>query len=117
VITKIGAQPWSRDSFNGRDTWRFVFEGSSGPDSYIQFNEAGKVAAVRVTKSSNGIMSEVFVQGQMRLFGGEEQSSAESFIALAAPPSEAREGQVYFDTKDKCFYGWNGSAWIKLGGE
>jgi len=117
VIAKIGAQPWSRDSFNGRDTWRLVFEGSSGPDSYIHFDEAGKVAAIRVTKSAGGTMSEVLVQGQMRLVGGGDQSGAESFVALAAPPTFPREGQVYFDTKEKHFYGWNGSAWIKLGGD
>lgn len=33
---------------------------------------------------------------------------------LASAPSSPVAGQVYFNTGDNFFYGWNGSAWINL---
>lgn len=35
---------------------------------------------------------------------------------LATGPSSPLGGQVYFNTADSKFYGWNGTGWINLGG-
>ena len=34
---------------------------------------------------------------------------------LATNPSAPLEGQVYFNTVDNKFYGWNGTTWVDLG--
>lgn len=33
---------------------------------------------------------------------------------LAAAPSSPALGQVYFNTTDRIFYGWTGTAWAPL---
>jgi len=35
---------------------------------------------------------------------------------LEKTPENPKEGTIYYNKKTKCFYGWNGSEWIKLGG-
>ncbi len=32
------------------------------------------------------------------------------------PPQSPALGQIYFNTTDKCFYGWNGTKWDRLSG-
>jgi hypothetical protein len=34
---------------------------------------------------------------------------------LATPPSSPVEGQIYYDTTDDTFYGWDGTTWVDLG--
>jgi hypothetical protein len=36
---------------------------------------------------------------------------------LATPPGSPVEGQVYFNSTDDTFYGWDGSAWLDLGNQ
>ncbi|EMS72193.1 hypothetical protein [Ruminiclostridium cellobioparum] len=36
---------------------------------------------------------------------------------LAIAPSNPKEGQIYYNTVDKTFYGWDGTEWEDLGAE
>jgi hypothetical protein len=36
--------------------------------------------------------------------------------ASNVPPESPKLGQIYFNTTEKCFYGWNGTSWEKLSG-
>lgn len=36
---------------------------------------------------------------------------------LANAPSNPKEGQIYYNTVDKTFYGWNGTKWEDLGAD
>ncbi|MCW2277722.1 hypothetical protein EDD73_108136 [Heliophilum fasciatum] len=34
--------------------------------------------------------------------------------SLGSPPSSPVAGQIYFNSADKVFYGWGGTAWVPL---
>ncbi|MEY3480850.1 MAG: hypothetical protein RIQ71_1625 [Verrucomicrobiota bacterium] len=118
IERKVGA-PWSKTDFGGRETWQYVF----GPAmAWVQFDTSGKVIAVRVAKigGAGGMsMVDVFTKGKLVFAGdgaGDQESSARFFEGLVEPPPSPIEGEVYFNTSDKRFYGWNGTSWVILGG-
>ena len=53
------------------------------------------------TTTDDGVSSVQVAGGGLRLVG-------------AAAPSTPAEGTLYFNSSDKHFYGWNGTAWVQL---
>ena len=53
------------------------------------------------TTTDDGVSAVQVAGGGLRLVGG-------------AAPSTPAEGTLYFDSSDKHFYGWNGTAWVQL---
>jgi hypothetical protein len=53
------------------------------------------------TKTDDGVSALQVAGGGLRLVGG-------------AAPSSPAEGTIYFNSTDKHFYGYNGTAWVQL---
>jgi hypothetical protein len=45
-----------------------------------------------------------------------ETKSEQNPQAFNSHPPQPTLGQIYFNTKDKCFYGWSGTKWDRLSG-
>jgi hypothetical protein len=124
IINKLG-KPSSQNVLFGKKVWRYEFlgDGQNSVVCVIEYDLNDKAAHVYVTKAGPGGVEQIYSQGNSQLNSNVETSTAteNNSSLLRVPVSAAvldspEEGQIYFNTTDKCFYGWNGSAWIKLGG-
>lgn len=58
-----------------------------------------------------------YIDGLLRLPGRDQ---ARDYLQVnvsntaAAAPANPQQGQVYYNTTDNHFYGWNGAAWVQL---
>lgn len=124
VAGKLG-KPLASGKYGDFETWNYV-GGVAGSGSLaattVQFDASGVVTSVQATKMGmNGATEVVYSSGKFATpgsSGGAAPSSSDPTLVnrSSAAPTEPKEGQIYFNSADKCFYGWNGSAWIKLGG-
>ena len=126
VSAKLG-KPLISNKAGDYDIWSYA-GGVGGSGSIagvtVQFDPTGVVNSVQATKlsmSSGG--SEVvysagkFVTPGMGGTGTASPSEPTLVNRSAGAPAGPEEGQIYFNTSDKCFYGWNGSGWVRLGAQ
>jgi hypothetical protein len=121
VITSLGI-PSTKNVLFGTKVWRYTFLGdnSDSVTCSVEFDSNQKVAYADVVNSSMSGMEMLYSQGVSRLGpnpaaasqpqGGGTPQAAQAATAPAAPT----EGQIYFNTTDKHFYGWNGIEWKQL---
>jgi hypothetical protein len=123
VVSQIG-EPTSKNVFFGKKSWRYDFI-SSGDQlgtvvCGIEYDLNQKVANIAVTKAGMGGVEMLYSQGTPQLGPNAVSSTPSSSNSLsnAAPeptaPSSPKEGQIYFNSTNKHFYGWNGSEWKQL---
>jgi outer membrane protein assembly factor BamE (lipoprotein component of BamABCDE complex) len=92
-------------------------------DCGIAFDHSGGITDIQVGKSS--------AQGREIIYSRSaspeasvitengsdpEANRPQQSQASAVPPESPSPGQIYFNTKDKAFYGWDGSTWVPLNG-
>ena len=91
-------------------------------DCDISINSTRRVTGIEVGKVSSQGRELIYsrssdadssVAGDSQA-GAPEPSSQPQ--AAATPPDSPSPGQIYFNTQDKAFYGWNGTSWDKLSG-
>ena len=88
----------------------------------IYFDNTGRISLVEVGKLTSQGREIVYSRGQgpnMTVDSNEAQSTArpassQSPQAAETAPESPTVGQIYFNTQDKAFYGWNGTSWEKL---
>jgi hypothetical protein len=126
VSVKLG-KPLTSNKAGDYEIWSYVGGvGGSGSmaGATVQFDPAGVVNSVQATKlsmSSGG--SEVvysagkFVAPGMGGTGTASPSEPTLVNRSASAPAGPEEGQIYFNTTEKSFYGWNGSKWVALTGK
>jgi hypothetical protein len=84
---------------------------------YIQFDDAGKVSCIKVTKQTGMTQEDVFTKGNFLMSSTPKTKSTKEpshADASTNAPENPTEGQIYFNKTDKHFYGWDGTAWLKL---
>ena len=116
VIEKIG-EPSVKSILFGTKVWRYEF-GATGTCG-VEFDLNQKVAHIYFTKvGSNGV--EMIYSNGVPQHGpnsgaarNPDAASGVSNVSATAPASP-KEGQIYFNTSDKHFYGWNGAEWKQL---
>jgi hypothetical protein len=125
VSSKLG-KPLASGKYGDFETWNYV-GGVAGSGSLaaatVQFDASGVVTSVQATKMGmNGATEIVYSAGKFAtpgIGGSAGPSSADPTLVnrSSAAPTKPEEGQIYFNSGDKFFYGWNGSAWVVLGGK
>lgn len=124
VAAKLG-KPLASGKYGDFETWNYV-GGVGGSGSLaaatVQFDAKDVVTSVQATKMSmNGATEIVYSAGKFATpgVGGPAETSSAGDPTLvnrsAGAPANPEEGQIYFNTTEKSFYGWNGSGWVKLG--
>lgn len=125
VAGKLG-KPLTSSKLGDYETWSYVGGvGGSGSmaGATVQFDPSGIVTCVQATKiSMTGGTETVYSAGKFvtpGIAGASPASAGDPTLVnrSADAPAGPEEGQVYFNTADKCFYGWNGTAWVMLGGK
>ena len=81
----------------------------------------GRIAAVEVEKTTAEGSELVYSKGsnatsEPQATGKAETDSQHGNQAAASHPENPSPGQIYFNTVEKVFYGWNGDSWDKLSG-
>ena len=118
VLKKIGS-PTSFDGeikMHGLTLWSYmpVF----GVKGYVQFDQSGIVSGVRVFNGLDGGLDEIYSKGEVEIPGisspSTSQKQSDHFPLKESAPENPTEGQIYFNKTDKHFYGWDGTAWLKL---
>ena len=123
VISQLG-EPTSKNVFFGKKSWRYDFT-STGDDlgtvvCMIEYDLNQKVANIAVTKAGMGGVEMLYSQGTPQLGPNAASPNASGNINLmsvsaeASAPASPKEGQIYFNSTDKHFYGWNGTEWKRL---
>jgi hypothetical protein len=120
VISKLG-EPENRARQGGlAEIWNYKYVVDFESDDRFQVN-------ILVRFASNGLLGEVTLdkikENQLETLYTQSipsentaQSNAASEVLKTYPiaPPDPRPGQMYFNTSDRHFYGWNGSAWVRL---
>lgn len=92
-------------------------------DCDIALDSSGRITNIQVGKSSSQGRETIYSRGASpdtsKASGNRIDQVAEQpqqSQASAIPPSSPSPGQIYFNTSDKAFYGWDGSTWVALNG-
>jgi hypothetical protein len=88
----------------------------------ISFDNTGRISLVEVGKLTSQGREIVYSRGQSSVTNVDSAETQPSSEATSQPSSQASEtppespslGQIYFNTRDKAFYGWTGASWEKL---
>lgn len=116
VIEKIG-EPSGRNVLFGNKVWRYDF-GSTGGCG-VEFDQDQKVAHIYFTKVGPNGVEMIYSNGTPQHgpnAGGTKNTNGASGVSsvAASAPVSPKEGQIYFNSTDKHFYGWNGTVWKQL---
>ena len=123
VREKLG-NPTMNSKFSGKTTWGYTFMTDMNTRSQevvtasIVFGSDGKVLSVQITKG-NGLHNETVYSKGDPMSGSEASSGASTkgsnhFPVQDSAPQNPTEGQIYFNSTDSHFYGWNGKEWRQL---
>jgi len=89
-------------------------------DCNMAFDSTRRVSGIEVGKVSAQGRELIYSRsseeaGIVEVQEGGAVEAAQPSQASATPPESPSLGQIYFNTTEKSFYGWNGTAWDKLG--
>jgi hypothetical protein len=123
VVNHIG-EPSKKIVLFGRKVWKYDFISSGNQpsivDCRIEYDLNQKVSYIAVTKGGMEGFDMLYSQGNPLLGPNADSSGSASNIipSNASPepvaPASPKEGQIYFNSTDKHFYGWNGTEWKQL---
>jgi hypothetical protein len=113
VINKLG-NPTSKGSVNGLQRFGYAFkppgEESKGiVNALVNFDNTGKVLSLKVVRTGDN-------EEELYSKGGEGIGTTQNnqFPVKESAPQNPVKGQIYFNSSDSHFYGWNGKTWVQL---
>jgi hypothetical protein len=122
VVNQIG-EPSSKNVLFGKKVWRYEFSSAGKIEMVvcnIEYDLNNRVSYISVVKGGMGGVEMLYSQGTPQLGPNAVSSTPSSSDSLSnavlepAAPASPKEGQIYFNSTDKHFYGWNGSEWKQL---
>jgi hypothetical protein len=122
VVNQIG-EPSSKNVLFGKKVWRYEFSSAGKIEMVvcnIEYDLNNRVSYISVVKGGMGGSDMLYSQGTPQLGPNAVSSTPSSSNSLSnavlepAAPASPKEGQIYFNSTDKHFYGWNGSEWKQL---
>ncbi len=114
VVNLVGQPKWQGD-FGGNKICLF----DSPPESNFRvwFDCLGSVLGVQITKM-NGFSPGQIIYLKGTPIGGENSSQRNTdkdhFPLSDSAPYNPTPGQIFFNSSDNHFYGWNGKEWLQL---
>jgi len=80
----------------------------------LKVGKDGKLSNIRVEKYMQDTTDILYVKGDTEDKSSNANTCNGQMPLLSAPPQNPNPGQIYFDSNDKHFYGWDGASWLKL---
>jgi len=110
---------WSKKAFKKLDILKkrqkLTDQFTTQAESRIAIGQEGKLSGIQVLKISSGSSEVLYSKGST---DPQVESTAEAtglVPVLSAAPGSPKPGQIYLNTSEKAFYGWDGTAWVRLG--
>jgi hypothetical protein len=125
VLSKLG-DPSTKNSLFGKKVWNYTFlslnpKEMNSVTCSIEYGADQKVTYASIVASNARGMEQIYSQGTSQINPNAGSSNAadnknETTKAnvQATSPASPTEGDIYFNSSDKHFYGWNGSEWKQL---
>jgi hypothetical protein len=105
------------------ETWDYICNHAGiSVSASIQFNSLGKVSWIGVGKMKNLVSETLYSKGirqSSNVVLPQSSEPVETNIAYyiktnSNEPANPKPGQIYFNSTDSHFYGWNGKEWLQL---
>jgi hypothetical protein len=120
IIKKIG-EPSLKNNYEGVQTWcypLYIIDGK-GINTSLYIGREGKLVKVEISKNGTG---QIYRVGDLEISSAASPTSgsnasnvtADYMKQSAAEPVTPKPGQIYFNSTDSHFYGWNGKEWKQL---
>ena len=112
-VRALLGKPNHQYKMGGREQWWYIFDAEGGRVSCEIWIDSGKMlTCVRVSKAEIG---EVYSKGNYFVpDSSKEPSKSDTLVAPLSPLPNPTPGQIYFNSTDSHFYGWNGNEWLQL---
>jgi len=114
VSKKIGT-PNMKLKEKGCDTWLYQYGIGDAVFARVYFEKNGILYKIKVYKTSASGSEDIYVKG------GEENrtpvtitTAVDHITLINNPPVAPTPGQIYFNSTDSHFYGYNGKEWLQL---
>lgn len=80
----------------------------------LKVSKDGKISNIRVEKYTQDTTDILYVKGDLEDKRSNANSCNGQIPLTAEHPQNPNSGQIYFNSSDKHFYGWDGASWLKL---
>lgn len=122
VVSLLG-KPTTKVGFGSSEHLQYQFRPGGNNDlisATIRIGPTKFLEAVIVTKMTSSGSEDIFVKGNWD--GGASPSKSEHVTetstknntAAGVAPARPDEGEIYYNSSEKHFYGWNGTEWLQL---
>jgi len=110
VLRVVGKPNHGISEYDGHKHYGYGFNAKGDlVDGSIVFDKSDKLMGIEIHKIYNG--KEIYKKGELH---EKNVARAELFNTNASCPTNAVIGQVYFNSTDSHFYGYNGKEWLQL---
>jgi len=120
IINKIG-EPSMKSNYDGIQTWcypLYIIDGK-GINTALYVGREGKLIKVEIIKNGTG---QIYRVGDLEISSASAPTSgsnasnvtADYMKQSAAEPATPKPGQIYLNSTDSHFYGYNGKEWLQL---
>jgi hypothetical protein len=80
----------------------------------LKLGEDGKLSNIRVEKYMQDTTDILYVKGDSEDKSSNTNTCNGQMPLISEPPHNPNPGQIYFNSHEKHFYGWDGESWLKL---
>jgi len=112
-VGELLGKPNSKYKLDGKEIWWYLFDNDgSQVHCQIWINTEKILICVKVIKVGSG---EIYSKGNnSEVNSSKSLNNSNKLVVPGYSASNPTPGQIYFDTSDSHFYGWNGKEWIQL---
>lgn len=80
----------------------------------LKVGKDGKLSNIRVEKYMQDTTDILYVKGDSEDKSSYSNACNGQMPLISEPPHNPNPGQIYFNSHEKHFYGWDGESWLKL---
>jgi hypothetical protein len=110
---------WSKKAFKKLDILKrqqkLTDQFTTQAESRIAIGQNSKLSGIQVLKISSGSSEVLYSKGSTDPQLEPVAEAAGLVPSGSTAPSSPKPGQIYLNTSEKAFYGWDGTSWVKLG--
>lgn len=124
VLANMLGKPSLKTRQAGIEEWQynFMLENTQNIEDFektqvsckLKVGKDGKISNIRVEKYTQDTTDILYVKGDLEDKRSNANSCNGQIPLTTEHPQNPNSGQIYFNSSDKHFYGWDGASWLKL---